>query len=300
LLLGVLAGWRGDEDVRAARSLNTMVLTYALPLLLFAGTVSTSREALAAELPMAGALFAGLVGPYVAAYLIARYVFRRDLMASALTALSFGFPAIAFTGLPILTPLIGDRATAVVAWSGMISNVITLPVTLVLLSIAQQKAKKGQEASLGAVVRRAVLHALREPVVIAPLCAILLVVLGVHVPSSAVQAMKLLGGTVGGVSLFASGVILQAQGVTLSWPALVSAVGRVLLVPGLAWFVLAWLHADATLTRMIVLALALASAPMQVILSVRYGAHQRESAAFLLYSNILCFPALSLFIAFVS
>jgi predicted permease len=61
-LLGVLAGWRGDQDAQAARSLNTMVLTYALRLLLFIGTAISSREALAAEPPLAGALFAGSVG----------------------------------------------------------------------------------------------------------------------------------------------------------------------------------------------------------------------------------------------
>jgi hypothetical protein len=51
LLLGVLAGWRGDQDAQAARSLNTMVLTWALSLLLFIGTATSSREALAAEPP---------------------------------------------------------------------------------------------------------------------------------------------------------------------------------------------------------------------------------------------------------
>jgi hypothetical protein len=42
-----------------------------------------------------------------------------------------------------------------------------------------------------------------------------------------VLALKLPGGAVGDVSLFASGVILQAQRVVLSRPALVLAVGRV-------------------------------------------------------------------------
>ena len=40
ILLGALTGWRRDEDTRAAKALNTMVLTYPLPLALFAGTVT--------------------------------------------------------------------------------------------------------------------------------------------------------------------------------------------------------------------------------------------------------------------
>ena len=34
--LGMLAGWHHDQDVGAARSLNHVVLSYALPLALFA------------------------------------------------------------------------------------------------------------------------------------------------------------------------------------------------------------------------------------------------------------------------
>ena len=100
LLLGILAGWRGDQDANAAAAFNRIVLVYALPLLLFAGTATTSHKALAGELPLAGALLVGLLAPFGAAYLTARFVFRRDASASALQALSFGFPAIAFIATP--------------------------------------------------------------------------------------------------------------------------------------------------------------------------------------------------------
>ncbi len=40
---GTLAGWHGDNDVRAAKSLNRMVLVYGLPLALFASTVTIPR-----------------------------------------------------------------------------------------------------------------------------------------------------------------------------------------------------------------------------------------------------------------
>jgi hypothetical protein len=47
---------------------------------------------------------------------------------------------------------------------------------------------------------------------------------------------------------------------------------------------------------MSVLALSLAAAPMQVILSTRYEADEQENAAVLLYTNVLCIPTLALFI----
>jgi hypothetical protein len=43
-LLGFVAAWRGDFGPRDASPLNRMVLVYAVPLALFAGTVTTSRR----------------------------------------------------------------------------------------------------------------------------------------------------------------------------------------------------------------------------------------------------------------
>lgn len=316
LLLGVFAGWRGDEDKKAAQALNTMVLVYALPLLLFAGTITASRAQLAAELPLAGALLVGFLVPFAAAYLASRYIFHRDTAATALESLAFGQSAVTLVGFPVLTPLIGDRTTAVIAWTGIISNVIVLPAVLVMLEASgnsddpgqggkdedkdraegKGKGKEGGGQPLGRMIRDAVARAFAQPVVYAPVAAILLVLAGIKMPADVLSAMQLLGGTVGGVSLFASGVILQSHSVTLSWPAVASALGRVLVVPGLAYLALTALHADGELRKMVVLALGLASAPMQVILATRYHVHEKENAALLLYSNVLCVPALAFFI----
>src|SRR3984957_20706290 len=135
--LGILAGWRRDGDAKAAKSLNRLVLVYALPLALFAGTITVSRQELVSQLPLLLALLAGTVLPFFLAFLVDRYVIGRTVQAAALQAMAFGFPAIAFTGIPILTPLIGDRATLVVDFAGLTGNIIILPATLVLLSFAQ-------------------------------------------------------------------------------------------------------------------------------------------------------------------
>ncbi len=145
LALGMLAGWRRDEDTRAAESLNRMVLVYALPLALFAGTITVPRGELVSEWSLLVALLAGTVLPFVAAFLADRYLFGRSVEAAALQAMAFGFPAIAFTGIPILTPLIGDKATIVVDVAGLTGNIVILPATLVLLSYArEQKPSEGK------------------------------------------------------------------------------------------------------------------------------------------------------------
>jgi hypothetical protein len=66
LLLGYLAAWRHDLDSASSHVPNKMVMTWALPLSLFAGTVTMSRHQLIANLPLGAAMLAGLAIPYAA------------------------------------------------------------------------------------------------------------------------------------------------------------------------------------------------------------------------------------------
>jgi predicted permease len=51
-LLGFFAAWRRDFGPNDASTLNRMVLVYAVPLALFAGTVTTSRAALVQDVSL--------------------------------------------------------------------------------------------------------------------------------------------------------------------------------------------------------------------------------------------------------
>ncbi|MGC1684198.1 MAG: AEC family transporter [Candidatus Acidiferrales bacterium] len=63
-LLGFVAARRHDFGSKDAPTLNRMVLQYAVPLALFAGTVTTSRAALSKDIPLVIALCAGIIGFY--------------------------------------------------------------------------------------------------------------------------------------------------------------------------------------------------------------------------------------------
>ena len=67
LLLGYFAAWHHDDDSKAAATLNKMVMTYALPLSLFAGTVTISRGQIVSNLPLMGAMLVGIAVPFAAA-----------------------------------------------------------------------------------------------------------------------------------------------------------------------------------------------------------------------------------------
>jgi predicted permease len=132
--------------------------------------------------------------------------------------------------------------------------------------------------------------------VLSPAIAILFVLIGLEMPAILTSSFKLLGSTVGGLSLFASGIILRAQAPKFSLPASVSTLARLLFIPGLVFIGLTLTGADANLRKMPVLALGIPAAPMQEILATRYNTDESENAAFLLYCYVLCIPTLAFFI----
>ncbi len=332
ILLGFLAGWRHDENPSTAKPINTMVLRYALPLALFAATVANPRDKLLSQGPLALILLVGLLVPAVLAFGV-RYLVSRDMTASVLQALGFGFPAIPFVGIPILTPLIGPAATIVVAVGGCIINLLLVPPAFVLLSLGKGKggggknakkdqssdakpaaqnsddskqgkstkegddSKKGdaQPKGIGAII----LNSLKQPVVWAPVCGLILILLNVPIPKPVQTAVTFLGSTSGAVSLFASGIILQAQKPTISWPIAISTLARNLVIPGATLLILRLLHVDHQLTKTAVLALAMPAAAMQITLALEYQTDEQENASFLLYSNLLSIGSVALLIFLV-
>ena len=309
LLLGYFAAWHHDDDSKAAATLNKMVMTYALPLSLFAGTVTISRGQIVANLPLMGAMLVGIAVPFAAALAAARYAFGRSLGESTLQALAISFPAVPFIGIPVLGAIFGaEAATLTVAISGLVTNLVVVPASIILLTLATAgrngqgavadhpgaghggascNAGRAKAADAGPPVAAILLSSLEEPVVWAPVAAVALVFAGVPVPKSLVASLQLLGSTTSGVSLFASGIILRAQTPTVSVPIVTSTAARLAVVPGLALllFRVAGLGREALSES--VVALSMPCAVMLVILSVRYRTAEKESASVMLYSYVL-------------
>ena len=95
-------------------------------------------------------------------------------------------------------------------------TLVQIPLCLMFLSIGS--SSKTETGSPVAALFRHMLSAVREPMVWAPVCAIILVVAGVRLPQSVVQAMLLLGNATSGVSLFAAGIVLFSRRVSVQSP----------------------------------------------------------------------------------
>src|SRR5271166_328868 len=148
-MLGFAAGWHQDFDGKQAAILNRMVMLYALPLNLFAGMMSTARDQVLAQRPLALAILLGMAGSYALVLVIARYLCGRDLMTSALQALAIGGPAVPFVGVPVLGHLFGTASAIPISVASMVMNLIQVPVTLMLLSVGMG-ARKVTAAAGGA------------------------------------------------------------------------------------------------------------------------------------------------------
>ena len=317
LLIGYLAAWRHDEDGKTATALNKMVMTFTLPLVLFAGTVTISRKELVQNLPMMTALTVGLLVPFGVALAVIRYGFKRPLGESTLQALAISFPAVPFIGIPVLGSIFGAQAaTITVAISGLGTNLIIVPISIVLLTLAVgngegAKADGGQPASSAATEKisiskeqtkdkgkpsggNIILSTIEEPVVWAPVLAIVFVLVGIPVPKPVVTSLQLLGATTSGISLFASGIILRAQKPTISIPIAASTLGRLVVVPGLALVLLPLFGIVGKARSESVVALSMPCAVMLIILSVRYRIAEKESASVLLYSYVFSAGSMTL------
>jgi malonate transporter and related proteins len=134
-LLGFVAALRHDFGSKAASTLNRMVLQYAVPLALFAGTVMTSRAALGQDVPLAITLCVAIIGFYFVVFLISRFIFRTQVSTSALAALTASAPAVPFEGPAVLGDLLGRLSAIPIAAASLVINLTVVPITILLLSL---------------------------------------------------------------------------------------------------------------------------------------------------------------------
>src|ERR1700719_651614 len=135
-LLGFVAARRHDFGSKDASTLNRMVLLYAVPMALFAGTVTTSRAALSRDIPLVIALCVGIIGLYGVVFLLCRVAFHMQVSTSALAALTASAPAVPFVGPAVLGDLFGGLSAIPIAIAGLVIHLTVVPVTILLLALS--------------------------------------------------------------------------------------------------------------------------------------------------------------------
>lgn len=295
LLLGFLAGARHDFTKDAAAVFNQMVMLYALPLCLFSSIIALPVDELIAQKELAIGLFVGIVVVFWLVLLALRYIFKLDWGLSALISITISCPSAAFVGLPILGTFFGQISSVSVAVTSICMNLFQVPITIMCLLSSNTDSKSG--AGAGSTALKNLLHAVTQPIVIAPLIALILAFLKIKFPESIISAFDLLGKSTSGVALFASGIILFSYKIKITKAVWLIVFVRNLVIPFAIWGLISYLGFSKEMIRETVLTLAIPTATMSLILSIQYNRAQQLTATSFFVSTLASLATMGLFIS---
>ena len=181
---------------------------------------------------------------YFFAFVVAIRVLHLSPSAAALFALGAAFPGSPFFGPAVLGGLFGQSSALAIASTAIVSNLLLLPITVVVLEAAGRvrrsspeilpkgpRKNEAAEAAMLTVASNSVLQAVKRPYVWAQFVGLVLVLIGIQVPSLINSMLNLIGETTSGVSLFVSGLLLAAYSLKLNADVAINAIFKSIVEP---------------------------------------------------------------------
>ena len=305
MLLGYLSGKTNAFTGENARSFNKLVLNYALPAALFLSIVKADRHLLFEDLKLLIISIVVIVACFMWAFFGCKKFFKHSKKEAAVCALIAGSPTIGFLGFAVLEPIYGFNTSTglVIAIVAIVVNAITIPIGLYLLDpdstpipasatstttatpgtttaqpAAPEKKKKGNNAFL---------NALKQPVVWAPILAVIFILIGIRFPKGLDPTFDLIAKANAGVAVFAAGVTLSAQKVQFDWEICYNTLIKLFLMPGALLIVGKLFHMEPVNLQMLVMAGALPPAFSGIIIGSRYQIYVRTGTSSLAMSTFL-------------
>ena len=275
--VGYFLGLRGTFDFNLAMALNKFVMFVALPALGFQLLANAPLGEF--NLAMLGGYFVTELLMYATGFLIARHIFKSDVMEAALLGLAIALTNHILFVLPIAITLFGEAAvTSIVAIISM-DGMLIFSGSLILMDVLATK-----DASLGHTITKIA----RNPPLVAMALGLAIGLLGLTVPTGIDVFMGFLGGTASPVLLFALGIILS-QKASVSRPMLPVVITGVKLVvhPALAWAIFAGaLNLAPEIRNPAMMVAAAPCGVMAFMLALNYGVRVDAIARAILYSSI--------------
>ena len=290
VFLGYLGG-RKSFSVADRALLTKLVLKWLLPSLLLGGVLATPRaDLLNYKIPLI--FFVGLIVPFLAVLLIYRFVLRYNRDTAVLKADLLAFPDMVFMGIPILYQLFGPSSLFPILVANLIPTLIVIPLTSLVLELgSEERTRAGSH-----VFASAVLRALRQPQVWAPIAGAALVILNVPIPRFAIDSLQLMGQPTTGLSLFVVGLIVAEEKVRLTMAVAVDSIFKNLLHPAAMLVTVHAFGVTGVLAREAVLLAAIPSAVITTMFAEQYGILVTESSTTVLATRVLSFGTIPLVI----
>ena len=316
VLLGYVAAQQRILPESAIAGLNTFVLFFALPCMLFR---------FGASMPFAKLIDPALMAIYTACALlmvvftVAATLHRRagprgvDLRDAAFGALVAAFPNTGFMGVPLLVALLGDSAAGPAIGTILVDLILTSSLCIAIAQAQPQGQAQVETFSADGLTRsqdsmaglvRALRGVTTNPLPWAIGLGALFAASGLRLPGPLDQVIKMLGEAASPVALFTIGAVLWRAGQhshtqtplrnylpvvfikLLLHPALVLGVGLAVRAVGF--------DVPAFGLMVIVLVAALPSASNVSLLAERFGADNGRVARIIMASTVLSFASFTL------
>jgi len=300
VLCGYLATQRRVLPLEAIAGLNTFVLYFALPCMLFRFGATT---------PVMQYVTAGAVGVYalcalvvVAFTVVSTLGFRINVNDASFGALVAAFPNTGYMGVPMLVAVLGPAAAGPAIMTILIDLLFTSSLC-VALSRLDSAGAHGARVAAGNALRGVVANPLPWAIVL----GIAYHAAGIAMPTPAFQTIALLADAASPVALFTIGAVLARSRMTSSEHTpladyLPVALLKLLVHPLLVWAlgisaISLGIPLDSFTLTVLVLVAALPSASNVVMLAERFGADSGRIARIILLSTSLAFVTFSAAVA---
>lgn len=298
VLCGFLATYRGLLPLAAIPGLNTFVLYFALPCMLYRFGAQTPIAQLLD--PVAASVYL-LCGGLMVAGTMAATLKRWKWNDAAFGALVAAFPNSGFMGVPLLVALLGASSAGPVILTMAIDMVITSSVCIALSRLGQAQGGAVQ------ALRNALRGMLTNPMPWSIALGASASAMAFELPGPVDKTVAMLAGAASPVALFTIGAVLARSQMNQSEYVaprdyVPIALAKLLLHPALVWLVcevaaaMGWPLAPLTVTVLVLVA-ALPSASNVSLLTERFEAHGGRVARIILVSTALAFVSFSAAVA---
>jgi len=216
VLCGWVAGHMGLVGAGSSDALNQFVYYFALPAMLFAA-VARGSLAQIFDLPFLAGVVAATLVCAAAGFAVSAWVSGGTAQEHTLRALNASFSNTGYLGIPLVTVAYGAEAALPAAMAAVATNVMLFAAGLTLLELFDRR-----HAERGKGILVALLATARSPLIWPIALAIVLVALGVVLPSPVMRFVDLLAAAAGPGALFALGLFVSCQpvraGMAAAWP----------------------------------------------------------------------------------
>jgi malonate transporter len=289
VLCGYLAARYRTLPENAVPALNTFVLYFALPCMLFRFAAGAPFRDIV-NLPVFEAYMATGLAVLGLFAITMRFAAGEGLRDAAFAALAVSWSNWGYMGIPLIPALLGPTALAPLIAAGMADLLVVVSVALAVASLGHRGGGGVRTALVGALI-----HVARNPLVWAVIAGGTFSALEWGLPAPMDQFVRLLGQAAGPVALFTIGVSLyrpHARG----WGSDVLAIAgaKLLLHPLFAGAVAIYgFHLTRLEVHTLVLAAALPVGGSVFLFAERQGAKAERIAAAILVSTAFAFVSFS-------